>query len=301
MKKEIKKPNFFIIGAPKCGTTALSEYLRTHPDVFFSDPKEPNYFNTDFSDRQRQVCNENDYLNLFKEAKDGDKAIGEGTVWYLYSREAVSNILEFNPEAKFIIMMRNPIDMFVSLYYNRLWRSSEDAKNSIEDAWNLQESRKKNRNIPRRCRDPKLLQYGEICKLGEQVERVLRLLRREKILFIFFEDFKNNTKEVYRKTLSFLNLVEDSKEVFPVINKRRIIKYEFLRDIIYFIGGFKKRVGIKKSFGVLNIFYELNKKEVKRDVCLEQSFKNRLINYFEKDIIKLSKLTHKDLSDWLKI
>jgi hypothetical protein len=36
-----RKPNFFIVGAPKCGTTALSEYLRSHPDVFFSSPKEP--------------------------------------------------------------------------------------------------------------------------------------------------------------------------------------------------------------------------------------------------------------------
>ncbi|MEA3447202.1 MAG: sulfotransferase [Bacteroidota bacterium] len=57
--KHVKTPNFFIIGAPKCGTTALSEYLRKHPDIHFSYPKEPDYFNTDFSDENREFKNYN--------------------------------------------------------------------------------------------------------------------------------------------------------------------------------------------------------------------------------------------------
>ena len=61
------RPNFFIVGAPKCGTTALSEYLREHPNAFLCQPKEPHYFATDFP-THRYVTKEEAYLKLFREA-----------------------------------------------------------------------------------------------------------------------------------------------------------------------------------------------------------------------------------------
>ena len=116
--RNIQPPNFFIIGAPKCGTTALSEYLRTHPDVFFSEPKEPNYFNSDVvSKKLYYYTSLEDYLEKCFSGAEGYKAVGEGSVRYLSSAVAVDNILKLYPNAKFIIMLRNPVDLGYSLFH----------------------------------------------------------------------------------------------------------------------------------------------------------------------------------------
>ena len=73
------RPNFFIVGAPKCGTTALSHYLRQHPRIFFSLPKEPHYFATDLP-RYRMVTHEPAYLEYFRGAGPQHTAVGEGSV-----------------------------------------------------------------------------------------------------------------------------------------------------------------------------------------------------------------------------
>jgi len=73
------KPNFFIIGAPKCGTTSLATYLGMHPNVFMCSPKEPHYFSTDIN--WQLVKNKNDYLKLFAKATNDNFAIGEGSVF----------------------------------------------------------------------------------------------------------------------------------------------------------------------------------------------------------------------------
>lgn len=154
MNENIKKPNFFIIGAPKCGTTAMARYLGEHPDVFFSSPKEIHYFNTDFLNKRKKIT-EKVYLEKFFKGSENFKAVGEGSVWYLYSEEAVPNILKFNPKARFIVMVRNPISMFHSRFHQSLINSWENVKTPME-AWNLQWERKKSKSIPPFCRDKKL-------------------------------------------------------------------------------------------------------------------------------------------------
>ena len=136
----MKKPDFFIVGAPKCGTTALAEYLRQHPDVFFSDPKEPCYFCNDFP-RKRYVESESDYTALFRKAKSGS-ILGEGSVWYLYSECAIENIYQFNPNAKIIAMIRNPVDLVYSLH-SQLVYSGEETISDFEEAWDIQYKRLK--------------------------------------------------------------------------------------------------------------------------------------------------------------
>ena len=108
----MRKPNFFIIGAPKCGTTSLSAWLGDNPQIFMSSMKEPHFFNSD--DRQA-VRTFDEYEALFRGATEEHVAIGEASVWYLSSAEAVSAILRYQPEAKFIVMVRNPIDMAPTL------------------------------------------------------------------------------------------------------------------------------------------------------------------------------------------
>ena len=84
-------PNFFIVGAPKCGTTALHAYLSQHPDVFMSDPKEPHYFGSDLDFRYRRRPSDAQYRSYFAGAGDR-RRIGEASVWYLYSECAADEI-----------------------------------------------------------------------------------------------------------------------------------------------------------------------------------------------------------------
>ena len=78
------KPNFFIIGAPKCGTTALSEYLRSHPSVLISEPKEPHYFSTDI-DTRYAIRDLEGYRACYAGASAAHQLIGEAC--FTFSRQ----------------------------------------------------------------------------------------------------------------------------------------------------------------------------------------------------------------------
>src|SRR5271170_3647810 len=111
----MRLPEFFIIGAPKCGTTSLALYLARHRQIFIPTIKEPHYFLTDLR-RPGRVSNQRSYETLFKRAGAHHRISGEASVFYLLSRAAVPNILCFNPHAKFIVMVRSPLEMVVSLH-----------------------------------------------------------------------------------------------------------------------------------------------------------------------------------------
>src|SRR5438093_1590857 len=110
----IRLPTFFIVGAPRCGTTALYTYLRQHPDLFLPENKEPHFFGSDLY-HPGFVRNLDEYLSLFLEAGNKKRA-GEASVWYLYSRNAAAEIMAFCPSARIIAMLRNPVDMMYSNY-----------------------------------------------------------------------------------------------------------------------------------------------------------------------------------------
>jgi len=110
-------PNFFIVGAPKCGTTAWVEYLESHPDICFSSAKEPHFFNTDFPGF-RWANSLDEYLLFFNEC-EGTKVIGEASVQYLYSNDSAKNIAGISPSAKILIFLRSP-SSFLRSYHNQL-------------------------------------------------------------------------------------------------------------------------------------------------------------------------------------
>src|SRR5215471_2980035 len=101
----MRKPDFFIVGAPKCGTTAIFDYLAQHPEVFLA-PKELHFFGSDLNYPTRKV-NEVEYLKWFESAKE-ERRVGEASVWYFYSQLAPQEIKQFSPDARIIISLRNP-------------------------------------------------------------------------------------------------------------------------------------------------------------------------------------------------
>src|SRR5689334_3497502 len=106
-------PNLFIVGAPKCGTTAWVEYLRTHPDIFFPAVKDHCYFAFDLPNL-RLTSNEADYAQLFADGGDA-KIIGEASAMYLFSKDAARAIRAHNPGAKILIFLREQENYLPSL------------------------------------------------------------------------------------------------------------------------------------------------------------------------------------------
>ncbi len=301
INQNVSIPNFFILGAPKAGTTALSEYLREHQDIFFSYPKETNFFNDDFSNKFRRITNIETYLNQCFYNSKGYKAIGEGTVYYLYSKVAVDNILKFNPEAKFIVMLRNPVEMAYSLY-STTYLAGDETVDDFKIAWGLQKERRSGKKIPKTCRDPQVLQYGELCMTGKQTERVSGKIDSKNLKIICFEDFKNNTLNVYKDVLMFLNIEYDNRTVFPVINENKVPRSKFFIQITektgrINIGLLKRKLGIKPGVSLLGPIAKLNYKSVERPK-LDDSFILELKDYFKDDIKLLESVINKNLSHW---
>jgi len=110
----MRKPDFFIVGAPKCGTTALYRFLSQHPEIFLPKVKEVHFFGSDLY-LPGYVPDTEKYLRLFANARD-ETRVGEASVWYLYSKVSAAEIKHFAPEASILIMLRNPVDMIHSLH-----------------------------------------------------------------------------------------------------------------------------------------------------------------------------------------
>lgn len=300
---QTKRPNFFIIGAPKCGTTALAQYLGDHPNIFMSKPKEPNFFTRDFPVYQQYFKDIDEYEQLFSAAQNHHYAIGEASVWYLYSQTAVSEILSRYPDAKFIALVRNPVDMAMSLHSQMLLMREE----TVEDfftAWQLQEKREQGIDIPKLCREPTFLQYRKVCSLGEQVDRLLKITGGKNTKIIFFDDLTQNTRETYVDVLKFLNLEDDGRNEFPIVNANRIYKSSILHLFIirspkllrHVIKPIKKIFGIKR-FNFLEKIFNYNTLTKKRH-SVSQELRELILRDMEVDVNLLSKISRKNLDKW---
>lgn len=228
-----RKPGFFIVGAPKCGTTALYDYLSTHPQIYFPETKEPHFFSQDLSrfgcgwvngrERFGRTLSLDDYVRLYADVPTEKTVCGDASVMYLFSDVAVRNILEFNPNAKIVVMLRDPVDMAHALHSTWLKECIEDEPD-FESAWRLQDERLAGRSLPpaRYCPEPVMLQYGQQCRLGEQVERVLDVVPRGQLQVYFFDDFVQSPASVYADILQWLDLPHDGRSEFPKVNAHRV-------------------------------------------------------------------------------
>jgi len=215
----IKKPNFFIVGAPKSGTTAMWSYLAKHPDIFMSTLKEPHFFGSDL-DWNRHAAGlpktKKEYLSLFGNA-GAVKVIGESSVLYLFSQTTAKEIKEFSPDAKILIMLRKPAEMIYSLHSHGLYTSSEDIK-EIKEALGAEKERRQGKRIPAGCHCPQALYYKEIARYTEQIERYFNVFGRENVLVIIYVDFKKDNFKLYKDTLRFLGVDENVEMEYEAVN-----------------------------------------------------------------------------------
>jgi len=289
-------PDFYILGAPKAGTSSLAQYLDDHARLFVSKPKEPRYFADDFADRP--ITDEETYLRLF-DAADETMICGEATTDYLVSTVAVERILAVRPDARFIAMLRNPIQMMPAMHAQERKNGYETIADAAE-AFAAIERRKAGRDIPRLCNEPKRLFYDDRCRLGEQIKRLKEAVAADRLQIIFMEDFAAETERVYQEALAFLGIAAYEPRDFPVVNQRHHIKHPAAIALWKLGKTAKDKLGLKTNFGLLSKVQAMGLSSQPVAASGDRSgLKQTLRDHFAADINLLGELTGRDLSGWL--
>jgi hypothetical protein len=213
------KPDFFIVGAPKCGTTALYTYLAAHPGIFMSPVKEPYHFCGDLRLGLPRIADRDDYLALFASAR-AEQLAGEASVWYLYSTKAARSIREFNPAAKIVAILRSPVDMLFSLYGHYRFSGMEPL-DTFEDALAAENDRRAGRRLPSRRDVRETLLYRDVARYSAQLQRYFDEFGRDRVHVILFDDIRARPAVAYRETLEFLGADPTFMPEFRIVNQAR--------------------------------------------------------------------------------
>ncbi len=197
----IKLPNFFILGAGRSGTTTLSAVLREHPEIFMSTPKEPTFFSEPFQVVRTPIR----YAKLFDGAA-GTPAVGEASHAYLSHPDAAQTLRAFFPDARFIVMFRNPADRAIALYSYML-ENGYELYPTFERALAAEERRFSSERFARGCpHNFWNFMYYRSGLFGEQVDRYLEQFPRDRFLFTTLYDLLRRPEEVLGNIEQFLDV-----------------------------------------------------------------------------------------------
>ena len=294
----MRKPDFFIVGAPRCGTTAMFEYLGQHPEIFAATWKEPHFFGTDTIFPRRPSLNQ--YLSHFADAKD-EKRIGEASTSYLFSKLAAREIKEFSPSARIIIMLRDPVETMHSVHSMVLYWRNEDIED-FEAALAAEEDRKKGLRWPSRPHIINYLFYREVVNYTEQVRRYFEVFGCENVRVIIFDDFKEFAPKVYRETLLFLGVDPDFQPEFKIINLNRSVRIKLLQDFVMsprLMDVRQKVLPRRVDEIVFGRLRGLNT-SFKRRPAMRPELRVRLQRELLPEVERLSEFLNRDLTFWCK-
>jgi hypothetical protein len=311
-------PNFFIAGAPKTGTTSLYHYLRQHPQIYVSPVKEPCYFASEVrlesfsrefeptarwkSRRVSQfiqgsmngvdpggiVANWEDYLGLFKNV-DRQTAIGEASVCYLWSSSAAVNIRARIPEAKIVIILRDPAERAFSQYLQ--YAATGLVRHSFRE--HIECSVRNTRRVFDALYP--FLEYGLYYR---QVKTYLEVFPRANIRIYLYE-------EAWSDPLVFLKRVFEDLNVNPEFRpdvSRRALERRAPRSLTghYLLtkSGIAPRL---KSLAPRAAWDATRSLLFKSHGSLHMCASDRryLCDYYREDVRKLSLLLNRDLKAWL--
>ncbi len=333
-------PNLFLAGAVKAGTTSLYHYLKAHPSIYMSPLKEPNFFSRDlhfdkkafqvteeklrilFSDNSDHskkldehvqdddyfrfgvVRDEETYLRLF-EGVTNESVIGEATPTYLFSRQAPKLIAKRIPDAKIIIMLRNPIERAYSHYMmnKRFGLEYLPLKEAImKNITAIEKYREEERHINVDEPHEKLLQHHPYIEMGlycSQIKRYWKYFSKERVKIYLFDDLKQAPLNLIQDIYAFLEV--DPNFIPSNLSKQynKATKTPRFSRLMYHF--YKSRMG--------SIFRRLtprSAKHIARKILYKEKMPRMtqdewrfLSSFFQDEIEELSQLLSRDLSEWL--
>ena len=303
------KPNLFIVGQPKSGTTALHQFLGQHPEIYMSSIKEPHFFCSDFhleSDRaygrQRfyDFRSESAYLQLFSKARNV-KVAGESSTNYLYSHVAAQKIYNFNPDAKIIIILREPAKFLYSLHSHYV-KFTEENEPDFLTALALEDDRQQEKAISPRVTSPSYLYYSQRVQYYQQVKRYCDRFNPKQIKVIIFEEFKSNNDTIFREVLEFLEVDPNFTPEYAAVNVNKEVKFKAINSLVNspLAKSISKNLLSQKfnEFVRDNIvekflWHQAPKKEMSDEI------KTQLMEQYRPEVVKISELLDLDLiSKW---
>ena len=313
-----KSPNFFVVGVAKSGTTSIGDYLNRHPAIYIAPIKEPHFFSEDIrmadfrKDYRKKVSfdvkaylnnhmlphkhiaiidDRSTYLELFREVKN-EQAIGELSTGYLYSNCAAENLFKFNPSAKIVMVLRQPVERAYSHYLMNirdLWDYDSGFINALECDFASSEKGWGNSHL-----------YVELGLYFEQVSRYLKRFPESQVKICLCEDLRNDPVEFIKDICEFLEVdtsVLSAKTISEHKNVATLPRFNLPRASLPFLNAFRKYIGmylpdkIKSQIRKV-MFSRKNVLKLRADE-FEQAMK-----YFSEDIQKLSVLIKRDLQSW---
>lgn len=293
------KPNLFIPGAAKSGTTTLHNLLNQHPEICMSSVKEPGYWKNEKFKDFKNIEKEN-YLNLFMKSKH--KIFGESTTAYMYYDTFINNInSNYKVSPKFIFILRNPIDRFNSHFW---WIKGLGLEKS-----NFQEALSKDQNNQFKAYNYYPKYYFQFGLYAKWLKRFYNCFDRSNIKIIIFENLVNNQLKTANSCFEFLGLKKldtisnhtsnqtallKNPELYHFLNKSAIGKYSFTKIGKYFLP--KKTI----NWIILNIKNNLKNWKKENVSCPKLSKENRyeLKALYFKDVSELKKLTEYNYKEW---
>lgn len=234
-----KKVQVFVVGQPKSGTTALTHFLGQHPGVTIAQPKEPHYFCTDLA-RESDAFHGRDagffptrtdeqYAACFAGADD-DQILVDASTHYVLSQEAARNIHAYNPSAKIIIMLREPVAFLHSLhqqYVNSAWETEADFTTALR----LEQDRKSGKQIPRNTCTPSFLHYCERVRYADQIIRFTEAFGSN-VLTIIHEEFSNRNEAYFDRVIDFIGAEAGHTPEFSRVHERKAPRNRFVHSLL---------------------------------------------------------------------
>ena len=286
------KPEYFVVGTAKAGTTSLFKYFLDHPQVFVPPNKETYFFGEHcYEDSKIETIKE--YQKIFRSAVSGEKCV-EVSTSYLYSQQAACEIKEYNPDAKIMIILRNPVDRAFSNYKYKLKTGKEDC-NNFEEALSREENRIS-------AGLPYGFHYTGMGLYYNQVKRYFDIFDKENVLVLLFDELKSDPALFYEKINCFMGIkpltsFNTSKKVNKSGAARSKLIMRVLNDDSFLKKMVKRIVPKDKQRHVSGFLKDLNISNKK--ILMKTGTKNRLKEFFHDDIMKLESCINKDLSSWL--
>lgn len=299
------RPNFFLVGHPRSGSGQLFTWLDRHPEVF-STKKELHYFGSDlrFFEPPRSLEN---YLSYFKGAEHFTRA-GDASTWTLFSERAAREIQAFAPDARIMMLLRNPVQQLHSLHAHFVFRGDEDIEDfraalDAEPARMAGTQSEPEWRVPRDC-----LRYQRMARFAPQVQRFYDCFGRDRVLVLLSEDFRSDPRGTFRKVCTHLDIateldgIEQLFETNPrKANSNRAARSSRVRSLLADPRHYRVLEGVDASLPghqfALRALRRWNKVFVPR-APMDPALRRELQDRFRPWIEETAALIGRDLSHW---
>jgi hypothetical protein len=230
-------PDFFVVGHPKSGTSALYRMLSTQRQVYMPEVKEPSFFVPELRIGKRSTKRYpetiDQYEQLFVDAA-ANQVVGEATTAYLWSRDAARRIAELRPDAKIIAILREPASYLRSLHLQFV-QDHVETETDLRHALALEPERREGRSLPKNSTRPQWLLYSEHVRYVEQLQRYRDAFSAEQMLILIYDDYRADNLATIARVLEFLGLelepATDAIEANPAVRIRSPQLYGLVRSL----------------------------------------------------------------------